>query len=190
MRGRVTYRMRGDNVTRELGAAFLSPDFTKFVRCWRGMASLRRQSLPSMKCGFRQCQKGSEMEIVQRPKREASLACQDNWPTDTDANVKAGRVCFRRDISLFTVQPLRDYEDRFPPESSEITCRINGTATEFLLRNDMAICVTHHVHVFRPSGAGHSARDASVLHAKWCSPASLLAGGFGHDSHEYPLSCP
>ena len=81
-----------------------------------------------------------------------------------------------------------NYKGRFPPRPKTITQlnMLNGTAIDFLKRNDIELLYPLMYQFFVLQGMGLLKEMSAYYMLKWCNPISMQGGGFGNK--EYPLA--
>ena len=177
-----------DDVTRELGAAFLSPDYDEV----RGLLKrFGQHEVPlSVKHAIRfhhTAQNGTE--IIERA-ADWSNAWVSEFTGTANASANAGQV----GAALARYEALHAsifgrYAGRFPPKPATPAkmATINGTMLDFLARNDLEVLTPFMYQFFVLQGMGLLGTMPAYYCLKWASPASLRAGGFGNDK-DTPLA--
>ena len=179
----------GDNITRELGAAFLSPDYVE-VRAL--LSRFGQDELPlstRTQLEFHVPRGGGDAgeDVLNATAWAAErLARVTNSSNAThNAEVMAGALSRYEALHRHI---FGAYEGRFPPEpaSADRLALLNATGLEFLERHGLAALeLLYQFFVLQGMGLLQAMPAYYVL--KWASPASLSAGGFGDHSDE-PLA--
>ena len=180
----------GDNITRELGAAFLSPDYVE-VRAL--LSRFGQDELPlstRTQLEFHVPRGGGDAgeDVLNATAWAAErLARVTNSSNAThNAEVMAGALSRYEALHRHI---FGAYEGRFPPEpaSADRLALLNATGLEFLERHGLAALEPLLYQFFVLQGMGLLQTMPAYHVLKWASPASLSAGGFGDHSDE-PLA--
>ena len=176
-----------DNVTRELGAAFLSPDYVE-VRAL--LARFGQEELPLSTLS--QLEFHSEHGGTETVQSAAEWALQRlshyTNTTNATANAEAVQAALSRYVSLHR-NIFGEYEGRFPPEPSspDLLAMLNCSGLDFLTAHKLLVLEPLLYQFFVLQGMGLLYTMPAYYVLKWASPASLSAGGFGDRSNE-PLA--
>eukprot|EP00041_Stephanoeca_diplocostata_P031974 m.1010532 g.1010532 ORF g.1010532 m.1010532 type:complete len:1024 (+) comp24060_c0_seq2:222-3293(+) len=171
----------GDGVTREAGAAFLSPDYVEF----RAMINrYRLREVPMFQSSMIRAHttesNGSTIVQTTSDWLNTQLAMYTN-STDSNANKKALAEALNRYYAVHAAI-FGEYDDRQPPRPPpERLAQINGTMLAFLDRNNLAILKPFMYEFFTMQGMGVLGEMPAYYPLRWASPASLRVGGFGND---------
>ena len=193
-----------DDVTRELGAAFLSPDYDE-VRALLQRYGMSEQPVNAI----------SEMrfhvhypsEQLQSPQGNGELPGSfyqravppSEWAahwtaaitnsTDEDGNDALINAALDKYVQLHLSIFGDMGQNRFPPEpaTDERLAMIQGSGLEFLLRNKLEVLHPLFYQFFVLQGMGRLDTMPAYYLLKWVNPATLSAGGFGNDP-SYPLA--
>lgn len=185
-----------DTVTRELGAAFLSPDYDE-VRALLRRFNQSEQPISStdeMRFHTRlPAQSDFDAEDgaggVPQDRAVSPAAWSDAWlahitgSDDTEANNALVDQALDRYYALHE-SIFGDYgRNRFPPEpeTEAQLFAIRGTGWDFLQRNHLEVLEPMFYQFYDLQGMGLMRTIPAYYMLKWCSPASLQAGGFGGD---------
>ena len=183
----------GDNITRELGAAFLSPDYEE-VR-----ALLRRYNLPEEPISVERMMRFHSTSLAPDgtvvDKVESAKGWYSSWvarimnTSDTKAQAEAVSKALERYTDIHASIFGAEYVGRFPPPpvSPDAQAKLNSTGLEFLKDNGIEVLLPLMYQFFVMQGMGLLKTMSAYYMLKWCSPKSLAAGGFGND-HDTPLA--
>ena len=211
------------NITRELGAAFLSPDYIEvreFLKRYNEsgvplsvkhmmhfhnttdipqeiVSSLFGNNNNNMKQTTKQKKSSEgEKEIPTQQQRdipELPATYYNNWlkkytgTNDPNINGKLVSDALNKYYAISN-KIFGNYKGRFPPRPKTITQlnMLNGTAIDFLKRNDIELLYPLMYQFFVLQGMGLLKEMSAYYMLKWCNPISMQGGGFGNK--EYPLA--
>jgi hypothetical protein len=183
----------GDNITRELGAAFLSPDYEEV----RALLARYGQSEEPISVEHmmrfhttRAAPNGTTVDTA-----ESAKAWYGAWvgrilnTTDPAAQTAAVSAALQRYTDIHSSIFGATYKGRFPPRpvSPSALARLNCTGEAFLENNGIGVLLPLMYQFFVMQGMGLLKTMSAYYMLKWCSPKSLAAGGFGND-HDTPLA--
>jgi uncharacterized protein (TIGR03792 family) len=175
-------------ITRELGAAFLSPDYVE-VR-----ALLKRYGEEEVPLSVKHMMHFHTLGDGGQDVAEAASAWYNGWvkeytgTSDPERNGELVGAGLKRYYALHE-SIFGTYPTRFPPRprTPGQMQRINGTAVEFLERNNLTLLRPLMYQFFVLQGMGLIDQMSAYYMLKWCSPKSMQLGGFGND-HDFPLA--
>ena len=173
----------GASFTRELGAAFLSPDYDEV----RGL--LKRFNRTEVPISVTKQMNFHSQNVTETAK---------NWYTNWIFNITGVRnVTIQNQhvqAALLKYNTIHEsifgtYEGRFPPLPTSSTAMqlLNQTAISFLMTNQLEILHPLMYQFFVMQGMGLLEPMSVYYMLKWCSPKSMSQGGFGND-HDTPLA--
>ena len=180
-----------DGITRELGAAFLSPDYDEV----RGLLLRYNMSeVPISVTKEMNFHKGKNILNVNN-NTETAKQWYSNWiynitgiKNTTKQNLQVSAALNK--YNSLHMQMFGAYSGRFPPQPStteNLELLANTTALDFLYRYDLHILEPLMYQFFVMQGMGLLGPMSSYYMLKWCSPKSMAQGGFGND-HDTPLA--
>ena len=173
----------GASFTRELGAAFLSPDYDEV----RGL--LKRFNRTEVPISVTKQMNFHSQNVTETAK---------NWYTNWIFNITGVQnVTIQNQhvqAALLKYNTIHEsifgtYEGRFPPLPTSSTAMqlLNQTAISFLMTNQLEILHPLMYQFFVMQGMGLLEPMSVYYMLKWCSPKSMSQGGFGND-HDTPLA--
>ena len=180
----------GDNVTRELGAAFLSPDYDE-VRALLtrfGQHELPLSTRTQLEFHVPHGSGGAGEDVLNATTWAAERLARVTNSTNATQNAEAVAEALSRYEALHR-HIFGAYEGRFPPEpeTADRLALLNATGLEFLQRHELTALEPLMYQFFVLQGMGLLKTMPAYYVLKWASPASLSAGGFGDHSDE-PLA--
>jgi uncharacterized protein (TIGR03792 family) len=198
------------NVTRELGAEFLSPDYVEvreFLKRYnqtdvplsvKHMMHFHNTSnlpTPTSTKGTASLNVGnnSSSNFRSRDIPELPSIYYNNWlknytgSNDPNINGKLVSDALNKYYAI-SAKIFGKYKGRFPPrpKTKEQLLMLNGTAIDFLKRNDIELLYPLMYQFFVLQGMGLLKEMSAYYMLKWCNPVSMQGGGFGNK--EYPLA--
>ncbi len=193
----------GDNVTRELGAAFLSPDYDE-VRALLARYNQTEQPISSVdEMSFHVHYPADQPDPFQPPPASSSSSSPlaehvvspqswaDHWVakiTGSD-DAAANNAAVGEALDAYYVLHESIFgpmgRNRFPsePATDEQLEAIRGSGVAFLVRNGLDILQPLLYQFFVLQGMGRLDTMPAYYMLKWCNPATLQQGGFGDTSH-------
>ena len=177
----------GVNVSRELGAAFLSPDYVE-VRALLGRFGQKELPLSTRtQLEFHVSRDGSDHVQSASSWAEERVSRYTN-STNATRNAQAVSAALGRYIGLHR-SIFGAYSGRFPPEprTARQLALLNATGLAFLEAHDLLVLEPLLFQFFVLQGMGLLRTMPAYYLLKWASPASLGAGGLGDVSDE-PLA--
>lgn len=186
----------GDNVTRELGAAFLSPDYDE-VRALLARYNQTEVAISSIdEMQFHVHFPDDEPNPVETTSSRAErvvtpqvwaehwvsrITGSDNVTANNELVDEALKKYYTLHESIFG--PMG--RNRFPtePETDEQLEAIHGSSLSFLVRHGLDILQPLMYQFFVLQGMGRLDTMPAYYMLKWCNPVSMQQGGFGDASH-------
>jgi len=174
------------NITRELGAAFLSPDYYEV----RALLDRFGQNTVPISIDTMIQLHTANSDVRPGPAEDVSSASvwANRWVSTftntTDPSINADIVsdALNKYITLHG-SIFGEYQGRFPPKPSSASklLAINGTILDFFARHDLQVLEPMFFQFFVMQGMGLLGTMPAYYVMKWVSPSSIRAGGFGND---------